>query len=61
MRLRRMAAGESRVMRAVHRRAQARLQLRLEPGFSIVTFARSYPFGRAEDRERYLAGRGRFQ
>jgi DNA-binding SARP family transcriptional activator/TolB-like protein/Tfp pilus assembly protein PilF len=30
--------------------------LRLEPGFSIVTFARSYPFGRAEDRERYLAG-----
>ncbi len=30
--------------------------LRLEPAFSIAAFAQSYPFGRAEDRERYLAG-----
>jgi DNA-binding SARP family transcriptional activator len=30
--------------------------LRLDPAFSLVTFARDYPFARPEDRERYMQG-----
>jgi hypothetical protein len=30
--------------------------LSLEPHFTIEQFGRSYPFQRAEDRERYLKG-----